>query len=168
MHILTDKILNSILLSMETCDGTISPYKEALLQRLYFFYSLIIESLIDTNDVKNLKQVIKEITDFEIFELAYSIHYADDFTDMTTELTLQNFSILAYRLACCRINGNSYSSLAFLMRELYRGFLGDTAFDDEIKHEYEEIIADTFLDLSFASNQSEIISLRLLHYRDSI
>lgn len=168
MQTLTDKILDSILLSMGANDGTISPYKEILSQRLYFFYSLIIESLIETNDVKNLRQVIKEITDFEISELECSIDYAEDFTNMTSELTIQNFSILSYRLACCRMDGNSYSSLAYLMRELYRGFLSDAIFDDEIKRIYEEVISDTLLDLSFASNQSEIISLRILHYRDSI
>lgn len=168
MQTLTDKILDSILLSMESNDGTISQYREILSQRLYFFYSLIVESLVENNDVKNLRQVIKEITGFEFYELECSIDYAEDFTNLTPELILQNFSILSYRLACCRMDGNSYSILAFLMRELYRGFFDDTIFDDEIKQKYEEVIADTLLDLSFASNQSEIISLRILHYRDSI
>lgn len=168
MQTLTEKILNSILVNIESTDETISPYREIISQRLHFFYSLIIESLVETNDVKNLRQVMKEITAFELSELTCSIDYAEDFTKMTPELALQNFSILSYRLACCRIDGNSYSSLAFLLRELYRGFLGDTVFDDQIKKQYEEVISETLLDLSFASNQSEIVSLRILHYRDSI
>lgn len=168
MQVLTDKILNSILLNMELNDGTISPYKEILSQRLYFFYSLIIESLLENNDIENLRQVIKEITDFEFSELEFSIDYAEDFINMTPKLILQNFSILSYRLACCRMDGKSYSILAFLMRELYRSFLADAIFDDEIKHNYEDVISDTFLDLSFASNQSEVISLRMLHYQDSV
>ena len=168
MQTLTDKILDSILLSMESNDGTITPYNGILSQRLYFFYSLIIESLVENNDVKNLRQVIKEIVDFEFSELKCSIDYAEDFANMTPELILQNFSILSYRLACCRMDGSSYSILAFLMKELYKAFLADTIFTDEIKHKYEDVISDTILDLSFASNQSEIISLRILHYRDSI
>lgn len=168
MHIITDKILDSILLSMEAYDGTITSCKKILSYRLNFLYSLIIDSLVDSNDVKNLQLVIKEITDFELSELEYSIEYADDFSNMTPELILQNFSILSYKLACCRMDGRSYDALAFLMKELYNALLSDVVFDDEIKHDYEDIISDTLLDFSFASNQSEIISLRILHYRDSI
>lgn len=168
MQTLTDQILSSILLRMEESDKTISSYKDILSKRLSFFYSLILQSLVEANDIKNLKQVINDITNFEISELPDSLDYAEDFKRMTPELTLQDFSILSYKLARCRMDGNSYSTLAYLVRELYTNFLGNTVFDDQIKKDYEDVISDTLLDLSFASNQSEIISLRILHYRDSI
>lgn len=136
--------------------------------RLSFLYSLPLKNLLEINCDVRQHIFVDEVKRFEKKEIKSTLLYLDDFRQITPEIALQVFSILSSQLARNRIQGNLFQYLAYFTEELYIGFITGSSISESDKRKNEILISETLLDFDFASCKSDNISLRLLHYIDTV
>lgn len=161
MSTFVDKIINHIMQQVLFDEPEID--RELYQKRLLLLYSVILAEIEANEDIYDVEGIIEQIKVFEQGQLYFTEANLSQYKDITPAVAFDVFSNAAFGLAVERLKGKNYVGLAEMLSTLFQSLIhtAEIEFDKMEKSE-------SLLDFSFATGNSEIMSLRLKRQWDAM
>ena len=145
-----DQIMQQVLLDEPDIDRML------FRNRINLLYSAILEEIFADDSDYDAAEIIEQIQLFEQSQLYFTETNLSQYKDITPDVAFDVFSNVAFSLAVERLKGKNYLGLSEMLSTVFQSLINypDTAFDRMVQSE-------SLLDFSFASGNSELMSLRL-------
>lgn len=125
-------------------------------KRIQLLYSVILEEIINDKEIYDMGGIVEQITLFEQGQLYFTELNLYKYENVTPSLVMDTFSNTAFSLAVEYLKGNNYLGLADLLYTVFQSFISSEGVEID-----KMLQSECILDFSFASGNSEIMSLRL-------
>lgn len=137
--------------------------RELYRKRIQLIYSVILEEIINDEENYDLSGIVEQITLFEKGQLYFTELNLYKYENVSPSLVMDTFSNIAFSLAVEYLKGNNYLGLADMLYTVFQSFISSGGVEID-----KMLQSECMLDFSFASGNSEIMSLRLKNQWDSM
>ena len=154
MSAFVDERINQIMQQVLFDEPEIN--RELYKNRLMLLYSVILAEIDDNESIYDAEGIIEQIESFEEGQLYFTETNLSQYKEITPAIAFDVFSNVAFSLAVEHLKGKNHLGLSEMLYTVFQSLINTAGIDFD-----KMTKSETLLDFSFASGNSEIMSLRL-------
>lgn len=160
-----DAFINNKLSEITNCVLLDEPDVDEVLyaKRLQLLYSVILDEAYENETVYDCDGIVAQICSFESSQLCLTEMNLDQYRNITLDIAIDVFSVVAYGLAVEHLKGKNYLGLSEMLSTVYQELISSVEVEID-----KMTVSESLLDFNFASGDSEIMSLRLKRQWDAM